>query len=78
MKKSRFSEEQIVGVLKETEAGVPVAKLCRRLGRREKDAGAPAPALQRRSPRTRSEGRDSEARFCVKVFCAKRGSFSLS
>ena len=32
MKKSRFSEEQIIGILKEQEAGVAVAELCRRHG----------------------------------------------
>jgi putative transposase len=32
MKGRRFSEEQIVGVLKEAEAGVPVKDLCRRVG----------------------------------------------
>ena len=32
MKRSRFSEEQIIGILKEQEAGVPVAELCRKHG----------------------------------------------
>ena len=30
MKRSRFSEEQIIGILKEHEAGVAVADLCRK------------------------------------------------
>lgn len=32
MKKSRFSEEQIVSILREAEAGIPVAELCRKYG----------------------------------------------
>lgn len=32
MKRSRFSEEQIIGILKEHEAGVSVAELCRKHG----------------------------------------------
>jgi putative transposase len=32
MKRSRFSEEQIIGILKEHEAGVCVADLCRKHG----------------------------------------------
>ena len=32
MKRSRFSEEQIIGILKEHESGVPVAELCRKHG----------------------------------------------
>ena len=32
MKRSRFSDEQIIGILKEQEAGVPVAELCRKHG----------------------------------------------
>ena len=32
MKRSRFSEEQIIGILKEHEAGIPTAELCRKHG----------------------------------------------
>ena len=32
MKRSRFSEEQIIGILKEHEAGISVADLCRKHG----------------------------------------------
>ena len=32
MKQARFSEEQIIGILKEAESGTKVAELCRRHG----------------------------------------------
>ena len=32
MKKSRFSEEQIIGILKEHQAGIAVAEICRKHG----------------------------------------------
>jgi putative transposase len=30
MKRSRFTDEQIIGILKEHEAGMPVSELCRK------------------------------------------------
>lgn len=32
MKRSRFTEDQIIGVLKEHQAGIPTAELCRKYG----------------------------------------------
>lgn len=32
MRKSRFSEDQIIGILKEHQAGIPVIDLCRKHG----------------------------------------------
>ena len=32
MKRARFTEEQIIGILREQETGVPVADLCRKHG----------------------------------------------
>jgi putative transposase len=32
MKKSRFSADQIIGILKEQQAGLPVSEICRRHG----------------------------------------------
>ena len=32
MKRSKFSEEQIIGMLREQEAGSPTAEVCRRHG----------------------------------------------
>jgi putative transposase len=32
VRKSRFKEEQIIGILQEFEAGVPTAELCRKHG----------------------------------------------
>ena len=32
MKRSRFSDEQIIGMVKEQEAGIPTAEVCRKHG----------------------------------------------
>jgi putative transposase len=32
VRKSRFNEQQIIGILKESEAGMPTAELCRKHG----------------------------------------------
>jgi len=32
MKKTKYTEEQIIGILREADAGIPVAELCRKYG----------------------------------------------
>ena len=32
MKKTRYTEEQIIGILKEADAGIPIVELCRKYG----------------------------------------------
>ena len=53
MKRTRFSEEQIIGILKEHETGVSVADLCRRkpigCGTSGSAASEPAAEVARRS-----------------------------
>ena len=46
MKKKRYTEQQIIGFLKEAEAGVPVKELCRKhdLAMRRSMAGVPSSA----------------------------------
>jgi putative transposase len=39
MKRKRFSEEQIIGILKEQEAGVSVSELCRKHGVSDASSG---------------------------------------
>lgn len=39
MRKSKFNETQIVGILKEAEAGVPVADLLRKYGSASRTTG---------------------------------------
>jgi putative transposase len=58
MKKKRFTEEQIIGILKEGEAGVSTADLCRKHGMssasfyawRSRYGGMEIPAFQRIRP----------------------------
>jgi Transposase len=52
MRKSRFTDEQIVGFLKQAEAGLPVKELCRKGGFSDV---IPSCAITRTPPRRTAE-----------------------
>ena len=52
MRRSRFTEEQIIGVLQEAEAGAGVQELCRRYGFEVETAGHPGTLTDVRRPRS--------------------------
>jgi len=54
MKQSRFTEEQIIGVLKEEEAGVPVQEISRKPG--GADPFGRSAAFSVNEPRTHKSG----------------------
>ena len=74
MKRSRFTEDQIIGILKEHEAGVSVADLCRKhgvsdatvykwkakFGGMEVSDGKRLKALEKENARLRKELRDAK------------------
>ena len=74
MKRSRFSEEQIIGILKGHEAGVSVADLCRKYG-----AVTPAPpnlakpTVSAKSGLEKTSGQGSRA---LHVRCIPEGHLS--
>jgi putative transposase len=62
MKRSRYTEEQIIGILQEQEAGTPVAELCRKHGMSDATYGglevSEAKRLNRRRALCQSQTRD--------------------
>ena len=63
MKRSRFSEEQIIAVLKEQEAGMPTADVCRRHGISSATFSASSPGTSH-SPRGASSTFTSASGRC--------------
>ena len=76
MKRSKFSEEQIIGVLREQEAGVTTAEVCRRHG--ISSATFYAHRRREREAETAARRRDAGQRCAVWSALPSQGSSQVT
>lgn len=61
MRKSRFSDEQIALAIRQVEGGVPVARMCRKLGISERSCASDGQAQEGTPRKDEASPREQEA-----------------